>query len=169
MKEARKRFLLLSLMSVMCAFLTPFSGNNALVVHANGQKQQTTQAGSTQAGSTEQANLKDYSNKLNIGVDSNGNLTGQSISNSGKDSKDNTVRTGNKIIDILTTVYTLVAAGAAIVLAIIFIVHAVSLGKNASNPQGKSASVNGLILTGVGSALVGGSAVFVALFFNVFR
>lgn len=119
------------------------------------------------AGDNGDGELGDYSTKLEISVGDDGELSGSTVSNG--DAKGSTIKTGNKIIKIITTIYTLIAAGAAIVLAIIFIVHAVSLAKNGSNPQGKSMSVNGLILTGVAAALVGGSAVFVAVFFNVFR
>ena len=116
----------------------------------------------------EDGDLSDYSNKLQISVGEDGELTGDSIIDGDK-SKNATVKTGNKILNILTALFSLVLGGAGIVLGIIFITHCVSLAKNGTSPQGKSMSVNGLILTGIAAALCGGAGVFIALFFNIFR
>lgn len=105
------------------------------------------------------------SENVDISVDANGNLTGTTVDGS----KGGTIDTGNKILKTLTMILTLFMAGAAIVLAIIFICHSVNLGKNATNPNGKSSAVSGLIWTIIAAALCGGVAVFMGLFFNLFR
>lgn len=120
------------------------------------------------AAKEEDGDLSEYSNKLQISVGENGELTGDSIVDGDK-SKNTTIKTGNKILNILATFFTLVLGGACIILAIIFIIHCVSLAKNATSPQAKSMSVNGLILTAVAAVLCGGTSVFIAMFFNIFR
>lgn len=160
----RKFNIKLMLMALALCLSGSFVGK-PVTAYANGAR--STESGGS--GSSEDGNLGEYSSKLDIKVGDDGEITGESVPGSGSNSKNQTIKTGNKIINIITTVYTLVAAGAGIVLGIIFIVHAVSLGKNGTNPQGKSQAVNGLILTFVAAALTGGSAIFVALFFNVFR
>ena len=159
----RKLNIKLMLMALALIFAGSFV-HKPVVAYANGSRSTEASGGSSEDGS-----LKEYSNKLDIRVDENGGgITGESVP-SGSETKNQTVKTGNKIINIITTIYTLVAAAGGIILGIVFIIHAVSLAKNGTNPQGKSQAVNGLILTGVAAALVGGSAIFVALFFNVFR
>lgn len=105
------------------------------------------------------------SESVDISVDANGNLTGTTVDGS----KGGTIDTGNKFLKTLTMILTLVIAGAVIVLAIIFICHCVSLSKNATNPNGKSSAVSGLIWTVIAVALCGGVAVLMGLFFNIFR
>lgn len=128
-----------------------------------------TDTNSTTGGTGDEKGIKgDEDANLNITLDENGNLTG-GITNKGTDGKGGTIDTGNKILETLSLVFTLVLAAAAIVLAIIFVVHCVSLAKDGNNPQGKSSSINGLIMTAVAAILCGGSAVFMGMFFNVFR
>lgn len=137
-----------------------------IVAHANG-------AGGT---GTDTSNSTDSDGKgitgdenatLNITLDKDGNLTGGIAGNEGGTT--GTVDTGNKILETLALVFTIVLAAASIILGIIFVLHCVSLAKDGNNPQGKSASITGLIMTAVAAVLCGGVGVFLGMFFNVFR
>lgn len=171
MKQTMKKQIL-RLMVAMCFVFgvmgvseytnSPFT--TTIVAHATnegGEDNTTTSSDKTQSIEA------DDNATLKIQLDSNGGLKGGIAS--GKNGKDGTITTGNKILGTLSLVFTIVLAAASIILGIIFVIHCVSLAKDGNNPQGKSASINGLIMTAVAAVLCGGACVFLGMFFNVFR
>lgn len=131
------------------------------VVHATNDQTTSKQKSTTEEGISEGDN-----SNLNIQIGDDGELTGGIA---GTTDKKGTITTGNKILTTLRYILTFVIGGGSIIIAIFFVIHAVKLAKDGDNPQGKSASINGLILTAIAAALVGGTAIFMGLFFNLFK
>lgn len=74
---------------------------------------------------------------------------------------------GSRILAEYRNVIVGVSGVATLTFVILFIVNFMKLGKSAGNPQERSNSIMGIIITGIAAAGCGGVMLFVSFFYNL--
>ena len=73
------------------------------------------------------------------------------------------------VIERYKTIITFFSAIGAITMVGIFIYTFIKLGATAGNPMERQKCITGLIITGIATALLGSTALFVGLFYSAFK
>lgn len=93
-------------------------------------------------------------------------VNGKVVLNSGFNTQDDAF---SHIIEKYKTIITFFSAIGAITMVAIFIYSFIKLGATAGNPMERQKCITGLIVTGIATALLGSTALFVGLFYNAFK
>ena len=91
---------------------------------------------------------------------------GKVVLNSGFNNQDEAF---THVIDKYKILITFFAAIGAITMVGIFIYTFIKLGTSSGNPMERQKCITGLIVTGIATALLGSTALFVGLFYNAFK
>lgn len=91
---------------------------------------------------------------------------GKVVLNSGFNSQDEAFK---HVIDKYKILITFFAAIGAITMVGIFIYTFIKLGASSGNPMERQKCITGLIITGIATALLGSTALFVGLFYGAFK
>lgn len=91
---------------------------------------------------------------------------GKIILNSGFNSQDDAFQ---HIIKKYKTIIVFFSGMGAITMVGIFIYTFIKLGATAGNPMERQKCISGLIVTGIATALLGSTALFVGMFYNAFK
>lgn len=91
---------------------------------------------------------------------------GKVVLNSGFDNQDDAFA---HVIDKYKILITFFAAIGAITMVGIFIYTFIKLGASSGNPMERQKCITGLIITGIATALLGSTALFVGLFYGAFK